>query len=109
MSEELPAEHGIIEDSEYTTGAITTSNDGRWFAESDEDKIFFLRKDRNIKLLESDKYMIPDFPITEEKREEWKIYRQALRDLTTNISLADIVVDNTFTVHGCNWPTPPAP
>ena len=74
----------------------------------DNQKLDFIRRDRDEKLLESDRYMLPDFPITEEKREEWRIYREALRDLTSNISLSDIVVDNTFTVHGCNWPTPPS-
>ena len=78
-----------------------------WTAPDDE-KIVFIRRDRNEKLLESDKYMLSDFPITEEKREEWRIYRQALRDFTNNISVTDIVVDNTLTVHGCNWPTPPS-
>ena len=68
----------------------------------------FIRRDRDEKLIESDRYMLSDFPITEEKREEWRVYRKALRDLTGNISLSDIVVDNTFTVHGCNWPTPPS-
>lgn len=79
-----------------------------WTAPDDQ-KMDFIRRDRDEKLLESDRYMLPDFPITEEKREEWKIYRQALRDITSNISLSDIVVDNTFTVNGCNWPTPPSP
>jgi hypothetical protein len=79
-----------------------------WTAPDDQ-KIDFIRRDRNEKLLESDKYVLPDFPITEEKREEWRIYRQALRDFTINISVSDIVVDNTLTVHGCNWPTPPSP
>lgn len=39
---------------------------------------------RNSALLATDKYMISDFPITEEQKEEIKIYRQALRDFTEN-------------------------
>ena len=78
-----------------------------WTAPDDQ-KMDFIRRDRDEKLIESDRYMLSDFPITEEKREEWRVYRKALRDLTGNISLSDIVVDNTFTVHGCNWPTPPS-
>jgi len=72
-------------------------------------KISILRRDRDEKLQESDKYMLHDYPITEEKREEWKVYRQALRDITDTQSLDDIEVDNTFKIHGCNWPTPPSP
>lgn len=115
-------EEVIIEGGEDTTNETDTenetepatetesgpTNDGRWFAESDEDKLNFLRIERNEKLLESDKYMIPDFPITEEKREEWKLYRQALRDLTITQSLTDVLVDNTFEVSGFSWPTPPS-
>lgn len=41
-----------------------------------------IRQKRNAHLSESDKYMMPDYPITEEKKDEWKAYRQALRDIT---------------------------
>tara|TARA_R100000353_G_scaffold132521_1_gene93969 strand:- start:279 stop:512 length:234 start_codon:yes stop_codon:yes gene_type:complete len=40
-----------------------------------------LRSLRNSLLVESDKYLLPDFPISESKKEEWKTYRQALREL----------------------------
>ena len=39
-----------------------------------------LRQNRNKKLDESDKYMLPDYPITPENLEKIKIYRQQLRD-----------------------------
>jgi len=39
---------------------------------------------RNRLLLESDKYMLSDFPITPENLEIIKQYRQELRDFTTN-------------------------
>lgn len=39
-----------------------------------------LRHQRNLKLIESDKYMIVDYPITPENLEKMKIYRQELRD-----------------------------
>lgn len=41
-----------------------------------------LRSKRNFLLKESDKYVLPDYPITEEKRNLYKIYRQKLRNLT---------------------------
>ena len=37
---------------------------------------------RNQYLAETDKYMIIDFPISDEEREEYKGYRQYLRDYT---------------------------
>jgi hypothetical protein len=39
-----------------------------------------LRQQRNSLLDASDKYMVPDYPISDELRAEWKAYRQALRD-----------------------------
>jgi hypothetical protein len=39
-----------------------------------------LRMERNRLLSESDKYMVPDYPIPDALREKWKVYRQSLRD-----------------------------
>ena len=54
-----------------------------------------LREQRNKKLTESDFMMLSDYP--KEDIEEWKVYRQALRDLPTN----------TEDPENPNWPTPP--
>lgn len=44
-----------------------------------------LREQRNILLDKTDKYIVADFPhATEEARQAWLEYRQALRDLPTN-------------------------
>jgi hypothetical protein len=43
-----------------------------------------LRNQRNKLLIETDKYLLPDFPITPEQLEIVKEYRQALRDFTNN-------------------------
>ncbi len=43
-----------------------------------------LKNIRNLILGETDKYLLPDFPITPEQLEIVKIYRQQLRDLTNN-------------------------
>lgn len=58
----------------------------------------FVRNKRDKLLIECDKYMLPDFPITEEKRSEWASYRQALRDLP------EVTGDPTSP----SWPVPPA-
>ncbi len=39
------------------------------------------RNERNYLLRQTDKYMISDFPITEEEKERYKAYRQYLRDI----------------------------
>jgi uncharacterized protein YfaT (DUF1175 family) len=43
-----------------------------------------LKNKRNTILGETDKYLLPDFPITPEQLEIVKQYRQALRDFTNN-------------------------
>lgn len=48
------------------------------------DTINHYRKMRNDLLQETDKYLLPDFPITPENLEIVKEYRQALRDFTKN-------------------------
>ena len=40
-----------------------------------------LRAERDGRLAETDKYLIPDFPISEQQREQYRAYRQYLRDL----------------------------
>lgn len=41
-----------------------------------------IRAERDELIQNSDKYMLVDFPITEEEREKWVAYRQYLRDYT---------------------------
>ena len=48
------------------------------------DTINHYRKMRNDLLQETDKYLLPDFPISPENLEIVKEYRQALRDFTNN-------------------------
>jgi hypothetical protein len=48
------------------------------------DTINHYKKMRNQLLLETDKYMLLDFPITPENLEIVKTYRQALRNFTNN-------------------------
>jgi hypothetical protein len=57
-----------------------------------------LRLDRNALLQDSDWLMsISDSPLSASKTEEWKTYRQALRDLPANTSDIDNI----------SWPTKP--
>ena len=47
-----------------------------------EQKQFEVRQVRNDYLSDTDKYMIVDFPVSDDERDLYKIYRQYLRDYT---------------------------
>ena len=65
-----------------------------------------LRYERNIKLLETDKYFITDWPHpSEEVKQAWITYRQALRDLPSNSTPS---LDENGQLIGVTWPTPPS-
>ena len=50
-----------------------------------------LRSERNFLLRESDWTQFNDSPLTAEKKAEWALYRQALRDLTQNVNINNVV------------------
>jgi len=56
-----------------------------------------IRQTRNRMLDKSDRYMISDFPMSEETRSLWRQYRQELRDITNQPGFPETVT----------WPTPP--
>ena len=58
---------------------------------------------RNSKLYDSDWTQLPDVPLSDSKRQEWKIYRQALRDFPDTLDLNSI-----NSISDVVWPTPPA-
>lgn len=60
-----------------------------------------LRQQRDGLLFTCDWTQLPDAPITTEKKAEWVIYRQALRDLPQNYP-------NLTSLDEVVWPTPPA-
>ncbi len=45
----------------------------------------YVRPKRDSLLKNSDKYLVPDFPITKKNREKWKKYRKELREITKTI------------------------
>lgn len=79
-----------IEEEEWYENDCTAYIDGDKIVlgkspeEKADEEAFKKRMERDRKLAETDKYMILDFPITEECKEEMIIYRQALRDLPAN-------------------------
>ena len=46
---------------------------------------------RNNELTATDWTQLPDSPLTTEKKAEWAVYRQALRDITTQENPREIV------------------
>ncbi|UTN03984.1 phage tail assembly chaperone [Flavobacterium bizetiae] len=66
------------------------------FVQSQDDILENLRTTRNILLAETDWTQVEDSPLSEEKKTEWKNYRQELRDLTDLDDLTTIV-----------WPSKP--
>ena len=56
-----------------------------------------LRQKRDALLKDSDWTQMPDVPLDAAKKEEWKVYRQQLRDLPAN----------TVDPRQVEWPTPP--
>jgi hypothetical protein len=59
-----------------------------------------LRLQRGQLISESDWTQFSDSPLTAEKKSEWAIYRQALRDIPATYSNATSIDDIT-------WPTQP--
>lgn len=57
-----------------------------------EIKIKEIRRQRDSLLVQTDKYMITDYPISEENREKYKQYRQYLRDLPTDEAFPNIEI-----------------
>lgn len=51
-----------------------------------------IREKRNNLLFLTDKFMLADYPISEELKEAYKTYRQALRDMTTQAGFPENAV-----------------
>lgn len=63
-----------------------------------EEFLVYLRRQRDILLSETDWTVLPDSPLSAELQEQFRVYRQALRDLPQNINSYEQLV----------WPTRPA-
>ena len=58
---------------------------------SDLNAWIIVRNIRNNELTACDWTQLPDSPLTTEKKAEWAVYRQALRDITTQENPREIV------------------
>ena len=66
-----------------------------------------LRVKRDKLLAESDVKVLPDSPMTDSKRNEWKTYRQTLRDLPARCN-PKINNQEQLDESSVTWPTPPS-
>ena len=67
-----------------------------------------LRKIRDSKLRNTDQYVLPDFPLeSDDIKQAWLTYRQALRDLPANSPNVSLDYD-TNELTGVEWPVPPS-
>ncbi len=68
-----------------------------------------IRSARNRILVETDWTQMSDSPLTNEKKQEWANYRQALRDLPNSIDDISVYVNENFTIRWQDipWPTRP--
>lgn len=79
---------------------VEQAYNGQWYvkghapAEPETDKQARVREIRNQMLEKSDKYMISDFPLTDEERYQMKLYRQYLRDYTKQKDWWENLPDN---------------
>ena len=64
------------------TQEITQENESKWLS---------IREERNQLLSESDWTQVLDSPFTELKKNEWKIYRQELRDITLQTDVFNVI------------------
>ena len=77
---------GVETDSEHTSADYVMV--GSEYVLNDDERAIEVKKERvrlirNSYLSDTDKYMIVDFPISDEERENYKSYRQYLRDYTS--------------------------
>ena len=69
----------------------------------------YLRDYRNNLLRESDWTQAVDSPLSDSKKDEWKTYRQSLRDITKTAS-PKVIVDEPITsldMSSVTWPSKP--
>lgn len=80
----------VTEEQPYTPPVPTT-----------EELAVRVRAERNKRLALTDHFVMPDYPISQDKLEEIKVYRQALRDLPEQLGFPWGGPDDP----ACPWPT----
>ena len=81
----------VIHDDQYSKPTNASLESGLVQAQDDFDWQG-VRRERDTMLRDSDKIMLPDYPIQDPALEAWEVYRQALRDIPQDYDDADDVV-----------------
>ena len=72
------------------------------------EELNFLRQHRNKLLIESDWTQANDSPLSDDKKAEWKTYRQALRDITKTAKPKMNSSYSNLDMSSVTWPTKPS-
>jgi len=89
--------HFNAEEFTVVNGVATMRSEEDLQRQASEEAERNMRTQRNMLLAASDFTQVPDAPFTEQQRQAWAAYRQALRDLPSNINDPLNIV----------WPTEP--
>ena len=81
-------ENIVIHDDQYSIPSKASLESGLVQAQDDFDWQDVRRK-RNALLIDSDAYLMPDYPM--EDKSDWEAYRQSLRDIPQDFDSADDV------------------
>lgn len=86
----------ILVDGEYYQNWVVSDASSEEIEQRINGQWLVIRRQRNEYLSECDWTQLPDSPLSEQKKSEWSIYRQELRDITSQLDPFNIV-----------WPTKP--
>lgn len=86
---EIPPKPDYASNFDYTSG--------QWIGNNQQQESIVISR-RNASLYASDWTQIPNGPLTSEQQQEWAVYRQQLRDITSQSGYPFDVV----------WPVPPS-
>lgn len=89
-------EHYVADKTQCTPEYVALVESSIWIV---------VRLERDKLLSESDWSVMADSPLSTEKQEEWKTYRQSLRDIPQG-TIPTIDEDQNI-VEGLNWPSKP--
>lgn len=91
-------EQALYATNKYLRGTDGKSVEKPLYEPAADEKMVAIRVERDRLLAESDKYMLSDYPITDTEREQWKVYRQELRNISETCDVNNVV-----------WPALPLP
>ena len=80
--------------SKFIDGEVVELDEEEQELKYDVERLSILREDRTKELAASDWTQVSDVPLSEEQKESWRTYRQALRDLPATVDIRNPVWPN---------------